>query len=91
MSWVIGSNGFCAFQIVVYFLSIQDVENGFSSRMHEVLINIIHTIVDKHITNSLCPKIVKLFFLFNQIFIDLVMIFCLLVFMLEEKRKYYCS
>lgn len=51
MSGVIWSDGFGSLEIIVYFFAIEDIEYELSTGMHEVFINVIHSIVYDDIAN----------------------------------------
>ena len=91
VSWVVGSDCFCAFEIEVYLPSVEYVENGLTTGMHEIFVDIVHTVVDENVSNSFGLKIIKFIPLFNQILVDLVMVLCLFVFMFEKEGKHNCS
>lgn len=52
MSGQIGRDGFCSFEVIVDFLSIEYGEDAFASRMHEILVNIVHGIIDNDVAHS---------------------------------------
>ena len=91
VSWVVGSDCFCAFEIEVYLPSVEYVENGLTTGMHEIFVDIVHTVVDENVSNSFGLKIIKFIPLFDQILVDLIMVLCLFVFMFEKEGKHNCS
>ncbi len=91
MSGVVGSDCFCTFKIIIDFLSIEDIENGFSSRMHKVLINVIHTVVYEDIPYTPGLVVFKLLFLLYQVLEYFVVILRLFIFMFEEECENNCA
>jgi hypothetical protein len=89
MSRIIGCDSLGSFEIVVNFLSIEYVEDSLSSRMHKILIDIIHAIVNKYIPDSFCFVVFKFLFLLDEILKYLVVVFGLLVFMFEQECEDY--
>jgi hypothetical protein len=63
VSRVVGSDCFCPFQIVIDFLSVEDIEDGFSPGMHKVLIDVVHAVVDEDVPYTLGLVVFKLLFL----------------------------
>ena len=75
-------DAFGSFQIVIDLFSIQNIEDKFSTWMHEIFINVVHIVINNDIANPFFFVIIEVLLLFQQILINFIMIFHLLVFML---------
>lgn len=75
--------------IIINLLPVEQGEDPLASRMHEVLIDVIHTVIDDHIPDSSVLVCVKLLLLVQEALVDLVMEAVLLVFVLEETAEDY--
>lgn len=89
VSGIIRGDGLCTLDIVIDFLPIKQCKNAFSSRMHEVLIDIVHTVINDDVTYSPALVTVELFLLVQQALVYLVMETVLLVLVLEETAQDY--
>lgn len=87
---IVGGDGFSAFEIVVDFFPVEDIEDGLSTGVHEVLIDVVHAVIDEYIPYSLGLVVLKLLSLFNQVLIYFVVILRLFVLVLEQEVENNC-
>lgn len=81
---VAGSDSSGSLQIVVDFLAVEKGEDMLASRMHEMLIDIVHRVVDNDVPDSFGVVVLELLPAFSQLLIDIVVILSLLVVMPEQ-------
>ena len=84
----IRSDAFGSFEVVVDFLSVEDVENKLAARMHEIFIDVVHYIVDYDVPDSSLFVVVESLLLLYQILENLAVIFLVFVFVFEEVLYY---
>lgn len=60
---VVGGDGLGSFQVVIDFFSIEEIEYKLSTRVHEVLVYVIHVIVDDDVSYSLLFIVFKVLLL----------------------------
>lgn len=86
---IIGRDGLCALDIVVDFLAVEQREDAFSSGVHEVLIDIVHAVINDDVTDASALVAVELLLLVQQILVYLIVEAVLLVLVLEETAQNY--
>lgn len=91
MPGVIRGDGFGSLEIVVDFLAIEDVEDEFSSGVHEMLIDVVHGVVNNDVPHSFLCVSFEVLLLLDQMLKDLVKVFGVLVLVPEKHRKNHRS
>ena len=84
----IRSDAFGSFEVVVDFLSVENVEDELAAWMHKIFIDIVHNIVDYDVPDSFFFVVIESLLLLDQILEDLAVIFLMLVFVFEEILYY---
>jgi hypothetical protein len=79
MPWILRRKFPRASDQIINFPSIVHIKNILTPRMQEILINVIHTVINQKITNSQILEILKLLNSFQQTIIYLLVILIMLV------------
>jgi hypothetical protein len=63
MSAELRRNALGAFEIIVDFLAVENIEDELSAGMHEVLVYVVHIVVDYDVADALVLVVIELFLL----------------------------
>lgn len=90
MPWVIWCDSFSPFEVIVDFPAVEDIEYELSSWMHEMLIDVIHIVIDYDIAYSFFFVCFKAIVFLQYFLVDFVVILRVFVLMLEKERENNC-